>query len=367
MMATRRISTLWSGARATVARRLFLDRQAAFWARQLVPTHSRHEIRAEVVGVRCETTDAKTFELRPNSTWRGHRAGQYTSIAVEIDGVRVHRCYSISSAPGTLPISITVKRVPGGRVSSWLHEHVRPGAAVGLGPATGDFALPEEHPPSSLLLLSGGSGITPVMSILRDLAGRDALDDVVFVHHARTRADVIFGDELAALAAANPGLRLVVCPDDDTDAPRGFDEARLAVLVPDFAARSTFLCGPPPMMDRAARLWADAGAAHHLVREHFAPAPSLIRPAASEEPVGVYLARSQRQITAGGPGTLLDQLERAGERPAHGCRIGICRTCTCRKQSGTVQNLVTGEVSTDLDEDIQLCISVPRSDLRLEL
>jgi ferredoxin-NADP reductase len=334
--------------------------------RELAPTHSRHEIRAEVVGVRRETADTKTFELRPNRAWRGHRAGQYTSIAVEIDGVRVHRCYSISSAPGMRPISITVKRVPGGRVSSWLHDHVRPGDVLGLGPATGDFILPED-PPSSLLLLSGGSGITPVMSILRDLAGRGVLDDVVFVHHARTRADVIFGDELTALAAANPGLRLAVCLDDDRDAPRGFDEARLAALVPDFAARSTFLCGPPPMMDRATRLWADAGAARHLVREHFAPAPSMIRLAASEEPVAVYLARSQRQITVGGPGALLDQLERAGERPAHGCRIGICRTCTCRKQSGTVQNLVTGEVSSGPDEDIQLCISVPRSELRLDL
>lgn len=366
MMAAQRISSLWSGARATVARRLFLDRQAAFWARELVPTHSRHAIRAEVVGVRRETADTKTFELRPNRAWRGHRAGQYTSIAIEIDGVRTHRCYSISSAPGTVPLAITVKRVPGGRVSSWLHERVRPGDVLGLGPATGDFTLPDDSPPR-LLLLSGGSGITPVMSILRDLAAREALDDVVFVHHARTAADVIFGDELAALAAAHAGLQLVVCLDDDRDAPRGFDEARLAALVPDFAARSTYLCGPPPLMDRAARLWADVGASHRLVREHFAPAPSMTRQAGADEPVSVYLALSERQITVGGPGALLDRLERVGERPAHGCRIGICRTCTCRKQSGTVQNLVTGEVSDRPDEDIQLCISVPRSDLQLDL
>ena len=368
MVSMERMTSAWTNARRTAARRMFLDRQAAFWVGELDPVRSLAEVRARVTEVITETGDTKTFVLRPNAAWRGHRAGQYTAVEVEIGGVRTRRCYSISSAPGDARVSLTVKRVPGGRVSTWLHEHVRAGDVLRLGAAAGDFVLPAPTP-AKLLLLSGGSGITPVMSIARDLAARDAIGDVVFVHHARRRADVIFGDELADLAARHAGLRLILCLDDDASAPPGFDEARFAALVPDFAARASFLCGPAPLMDRAARLWDSAGASDRLVREHFVSAPltPLLGLSGAAGAVQVRLARAARRVVAQGAGSLLDQLERAGERPTSGCRIGICHTCKCRKQRGTVQNLVTGEISSEPDQEIQLCISVPRSDLELDL
>ncbi len=366
MTLDRPISSVWARAREAAVRHLFLDRQAAFWMRELDPILSTSTVRARVVGVVAETADTKTFALQPNALWRPHRAGQHTLIEVEIDGVRQQRCYSIASAPGRIPIEITVKRVSGGRVSSWMHEQLHPGDIVGLGQPVGEFVLPTPTP-NSLLLLSGGSGITPVMSILRDLAARDAIDDVVFVHHARSRADVIFNAELEHLAARHPGLRLIVCLDDEPFRPKGFDETRLRELVPDFAERSTYLCGPAAMMERAERLWQTAGATHRLARERFVAAARLTALAGTGEDVDVVLSRSGRTISSDGDGSLLDQLERAGERPASGCRMGICHTCTCRKTSGTVQNLLTGEVSNAPDEDIQLCISAPRSDLELEL
>lgn len=366
MDSMRDTRTGWRSAGSIVARRLFLDRQTEFWMGELDPLRSLAEIRARVVAVVEETEDTKTFMLRPNAAWQGHRAGQYSSIEVEVDGVRMRRCYSISSSPGEALVSITVKRVPGGRVSTWLHEHTCGGDILRLGAATGDFVLPAATP-AKLLFLSGGSGITPVMSMLRDLAARDAIHDVVFVHHARSRADVIFGAELAELDARHAGLRLVLCLDDEPSAPRGFEEARFANLVPDFAERATFLCGPGPLMDRAERLWESVGASNLLQRESFTPVLTLAPMVSSAKGVQVRLARSDRAVAAKGQGTLLEQLERAGERPAHGCRIGICHTCKCRKQSGTVQNLVTGEVSSEPDQQIQLCISVPRSDLELDL
>ena len=361
-----RMETVWRNAGRTVAKRLFLDRQAKFWMDELSPVRSLGEIRARVVDVIEETADTKSFVLRPNAAWPGHQAGQYTSVEVEIDGVRTRRCYSISSAPGGGLVSITVKRVADGRVSTWLHEHVRAGHILRLGAPAGDFVLPSPTP-DGLLLLSGGSGITPVMSMLRDLAARNAIRDVVFVHHARSRADVTFFNELTNLAQCHAGLRLVLCLDDDASAPRGFDEARFAELVPDFATRSTFLCGPKPLMDRAEQLFESVGASDRVALERFTPALRLVPAVTSPNGVQVRLARSEREIVAKGQGSLLEQLERAGERPAHGCRIGICRTCKCRKQSGTVQNLVTGEVSSEPDQEIQLCISVPRSDLELDL
>ena len=366
MISMQETGTGWRSAGRIVARRLLLDRQAEFWMGELDPVRSRAEIRACVVAVVEETEDTKTFVLRPNAAWQGHRAGQYSSVEVEVDGVRVRRCYSISSAPGEALVSITVKRVPRGRVSTWLLEHTRSGDILRLATAAGDFVLPAATP-TKLLLLSGGSGITPLMSLLRDLAARDAIHDVVFVHQARSRADVIFGEELSELAVRHAGLRLVLCLDDDPSAPRGFEEARFANLDPDYAKRSTFLCGPGPFMDRAQKLWECVGSSELIDRESFAPTTAPTPMVSAVRAAQVRLVRSDRAVTAKGQGTLLEQLERAGERPVHGCRIGICHSCKCRKQTGTVQNLLTGEVSSEPDQEIQLCISVPRSDLRLDL
>jgi ferredoxin-NADP reductase len=360
------MTTAWKATRGTVARRLFLERQARFWAQRLDARWAPDELRARVVDVVAETGDTKTFLLRANRRWQGHRAGQYTTVEVEIDGVRHRRCYSLSSAPSDPLLRITVKRAPAGRVSSWLHDHLRRGDVVRLSPAAGDFVLDEPAPPR-LLLLSGGSGITPVMSILRDLDERDAIGDVVFVHHARSKQDVIFGTTLAALAARHRGLRLVMCLDDDPTGAGRFDEARLVARVPDFAERTTLLCGPPGLMARVERMWDEAGVAHRLRRERFV-APVAAPPAdADAGALTVRLGRSGRTHAADGAGTLLEQLERAGERPPHGCRIGICHTCKCTKRTGTVRNLLTGAVSSAPDEEIQLCVSVPCSDLELGL
>jgi ferredoxin-NADP reductase len=314
--------------------------------RGLFPTWSLPELTARVVDVKVETPDTRTFVLRPPRGWKGHRAGQYTTVDVEIDGVRHRRCYSISSAPSEPHVAITVKRVAGGRVSSWMHEHVRPGHALRIGPAAGDFVL--DAPDAPLLLIGGGSGVTPLMSILRDRGAHD----VVFVLHARRREDVIFGAELEAI----PGLRLIIHLDD-------LDEDRLAREVPDFAERRTMLCGPGGLMDRVERMWRLNGAVARLQRERFVAAP--VHVPAPGAPVAVKLRA--RTVVADGSGTLLEQLERAGERPASGCRIGICQTCRCRKVSGVVENLRTGKISSDPDEDIQLCISRGRSDLEINL
>lgn len=360
------LSSVVKSAPHAAARRLFFDRQAEFWLGELDPVRSLTEVRARVVRVISETPDTKTFVLRPNGAWKRHRAGQHATVGVEIDGVRVSRCYSVSSAPADDLVSITVKRLSGGQLSPWLHDNLHPGSVVHLSPPWGDFVLPDAAC-EKLLLLSGGSGITPVMSMLRDLARRGPIRDVVFLHHARSRGDVIFGDELLEIAAKHPGLALVLCLDDDVSTVRGFDEARFEELVPDFEERESFVCGPAPLMDRVQQLWRDRGVSDRLRRERFAPATSLQPVAARGGEVRVQFARSERALIAGGAGTLLEQLERAGARPPSACRMGICNTCTCTKKTGTVQNLITGEVSSAPDESIRLCVSVPRTDLTLDL
>ncbi len=352
-----------------MARGLFLDRQLAFWRKELGLAPAGLT-RARVVAVVKETADVRTFLLRPGAGWRRHQAGQWVSLEVEVDGVRLRRCYSLSSGPSDLFVSITVKRVPGGRVSGWLHDNVRVGDMLSIGPAMGEFVLPETGrskptPPTGLLLLSGGSGVTPVMSILRELEVRGPIEDVVFVHHARSRADVPFAADLAWIARRNPGLRVIIHCDDE--GVRGFDEARFTEAVPDFARRETYLCGPAPMMVRVEETWLRAGATAKLRRERFA-APIVTRTQGDDEKlVQVRLSAAGRTVTAGGEGNLLEQLERAGLTPKFGCRIGICQTCKCRKTSGTVLDLISGAISSEPDEDIRLCTSVARSDLELGL
>lgn len=348
---------------STASTRLFFDRKVDFWLGELAPAWSLSELRASVLGVVDETHDVKTFVLAPGAGWPGHRAGQYVTVDVEIDGVRMRRCYSLSSAPGDARLTITVKRAPGGRVSGFLHDNVRRGSVLVLGSPTGDFVLGTSTP-EKLLLLSGGSGVTPVMSLLRDLSRRDAVKDIVFLHAARSASDVIFRNELQALEARHTGLRVVFRLDD---APDGgpLDEAKLRAEVPDFAERETFLCGPSGMMNTVERMFARVGATDRLRSERFVAAPRA-RSVEAAEPVTIRLSDSGRSIVASA-GTLLEQLERAGERPVYGCRLGICNTCRCRKRSGTVENTVTGAVSSEPDEEIRLCVSVARSDLDIEL
>lgn len=324
------------------------------------PLWSLGEIRARVEAVIDETADTKTFVLTPNRHWPGHRAGQHVVLQLEVDGVRQQRCFTLSSSPAASGrrLAITVKRA--GRVTGWMHERLQVGEVLTLSAPAGDFQLPETPPPQ-ILMLSAGSGITPVMAMLRELQVRGFAGDIVFLHSARDAAATIFGAELRQLAARWPSLRLQL---HETARGGRLDAAAIARAVPDYAARDTFLCGPAGFMEPLIAVWNGQGLASRLRYERFGAAP--LAPAADGAAATVHCARSERLFTAG-VDTLLVEAEQAGLSPRYGCRIGICHTCQCRKVSGTVENLLTGEVSSDAGEMIQLCVSRARSDLVIEL
>ncbi len=358
---------------AFFGRRLSLDRNAESILRALNSTWSVRRVRARVIEVVDETADVRTFVLRPNARWRGHIAGQHTAVDVAINGVRLRRYFSISSAPssdaGSSTFSITVKRLPDGIVSRWLHERAVVGTVLDIEPAAGAFVLPGGARDQALLFVSAGSGITPVMSMLRELGWRDAIRDVVFIHYARAADTVIFRRELEALAARHPSLRLVVMV--ATESSGRFDEARLRQLVPDFAARTTLLCAPPGLMARVEAMWAEEGATERLQRERFAGTPTQRSSTAggvlSRAPLTVTLSGTRRVVTVTGNQVLLEELEAAGERTRHACRMGLCHTCACRKRTGRVRNVLTGARSSEPDEEILLCLSVAETPIELAL
>lgn len=344
--------------------KLAVDHHVEFWLGELDRSWSVRTLRGRVLDVVQETHDVKSFRLRANRLWRGHRAGQFVTVDVELDGVRTRRCYSIASAPAPdgRTFSLTVKRA--GRVSSWLHDNVAVGDVLELGAVAGTFVMPARAQAAPLLFVSGGSGITPLMSMLRDLANRSAIEDLVFLHAARSDSDVIFAAELAHLARRHPGLRLAL-----HYGPLDGDALRKA--VPDFAERETFMCGPAGMMAGLTPSW--TGIEKRLKTERFYVAPARADVASgTHRQVGARKAR----LTMAGSGTslevddsltLLEHLERAGHNPKSGCRMGICNTCVCRKESGIVENTTTGELSEDADQDIRLCSSRARSDIVLSL
>lgn len=359
-----------AGTPNTLFKRLIniYDRQVlSYYLEELNPMWSLTAVKGRIMRITDETHDTKTFAIRPNHRWSGFVPGQHVGIDVEIDGRRYSRRYSISSSDVLRgQFSITVKRVADGRVSNWLHDHLRIDDVVSLQPAGGDFVLPQDLP-KRMLMISGGSGITPVMSQLRQLLNeQDDLPydgDIVFLHYMRSDEDRIFGDELAALASRHDNLKVIWRRDD---AGECFSPQQIADDVPDFRYRRTQLCGPSGFMAAVREHWEELGLSDKLQFEYFGAPPVVRRDTDSEIETTVVLQRTGREVNGQNSQSLLQNLEAAGETPAYGCRMGICHECSCTKASGVVRNSLTGEVSSEPNQTIQLCISTAESDVVLE-
>src|SRR5882757_2090096 len=233
------------------------------------PLWSTRELKGRIECIEHVTRDAATVYIKPGYEWEGHRAGQYCRIGVDIEGVRHWRAYSLTSEPERPDgwISITPKLVEAGVVSPYLVRHGRPGAIVSLGGVEGDFTLPDPVP-GKLLFISAGSGITPIMSMLRSLCRADRLGDAVLIHSARTPDQVIFGGELRHIDRCFPGFRL---HEQHTATMGRFAAAHLDELCPDWRERETFASGPGDMLDALIEHWETEGEPGRLHMERFQP------------------------------------------------------------------------------------------------
>ncbi|OHV06785.1 ferredoxin reductase [Mycobacterium talmoniae] len=321
------------------------------------PTLVSGEARAKVVAVRRATPRSVTLTLAPNAAFTARnslRAGQHVNLTVEIDGRRHTRCYSPANAEGADYLELTVGRHEGGLVSNYLYRRAEVGMVVGLDAVAGDFVLPAQRP-RRILFVAGGSGITPIMAMLRTLRDHRHDGELAVIHYARSKAEACYHDELAAL----PGVRVLhgyTRSLGDTDLTGHFDATHLSAALPDPDA--VYVCGPPALADAVRQHCGNVSA------ESFVP-PVFDVPA---EPSGgrVSFADSGVEVTDDGR-SLLEQAEAAGLNPQSGCRMGICHTCTRRKTCGVVMNLTTGGVSTADEEDVQICVSVPVGDVELAL
>ena len=324
-----------------------------------VPLRSGADLRGRVVDVQHETADAVTVVIRPGRGWRPHVPGQYIRIGVDVEGVRQWRAYSLTSdrtaEDGNL--SICVKAIPDGVVSNHVVRDLRPGTVIQLDQATGEFVLPEARPDKALFV-TAGSGITPVIGMLRNHL--DELVDVVVVHSAPTAEDVVFGAELRGLAEASR-IRLV---ERHTNTDGLLKPAELAELVPDLAERTSWACGPVAMLEALEEHWAAEGIAEQLRTERFRPRVQVTGDGGT-----VTYGKTGTVVESDGATPILDAAEAAGLLMPSGCRMGICYGCVLPLREGAVRDLRNGDLTVAAPGDgvlVQTCVSAAAGDCDID-
>jgi ferredoxin-NADP reductase len=333
---------------------------------QLNPLWSTRAPRGRVEAVVAETPSCVTLWLRPGRGWPAHphAPGQYVRVGVDVEGVRHWRTYSLTSLPRRRDgrIAITVKRIPGGLVSNHLVSHAGRGMLVRLAPPTGEFVLPEavEYP---LMFVTAGSGVTPVMGMLRALARRPGgLPDAAHIHVAPSPQDTIFGGDLRALARSHDRYKLHEHHDDQDGR---WDVAGLDRCVPDWRERETWACGPAGLLDALTEHFERAGVPERLHLERFRPVVAAA--GVGGEGGRVRFRASGKEIEADGITPLLVAGEQAGALLPHGCRMGICNSCIGRLRSGAVRDLRTGDVHHADGQTVRTCVSAAAGPVEIDL
>ncbi|KPF47472.1 hybrid-cluster NAD(P)-dependent oxidoreductase [Rhizobium sp. AAP43] len=328
------------------------------------------------IDVHDETHDVKSFTfVSPQGKAIRFAAGQYFLFEPDIDGEDNGRCYSISSSPlRPNAITVTTKRVAGGKVSNWMHDTLRAGMQIKASGPMGRFIRPAAK---GYVFLSGGSGITPVMSMLREIADRAEPADVVFLHAGRSPKDLVFREELVLLARRMKGVRLLFLPEEiSTDrAWHGFSgrisRELMALAIPDIAERVVMCCGPAPFMAAARTICTSLGVSEdRYIEESFDAAVIEDTPAPAMETVAaksfeVRFAKQGKAIAVSSDQTVLSQAKKAGLRIPSSCANGICGTCKSKLVSGTVDMQHDGGIrQREIDAGFFLpCCSKPLSDL----
>jgi ferredoxin-NADP reductase len=325
------------------------------------PLWSARELRGRVLEVRRETVDSATLVIKPGWGFSfDYQPGQYIGIGVLVEGRWRWRSYSLTSSPvtGARTITITVKAMPEGFLSTHLVGGVAPGTIVRLAAPQGNFVMPDPAP-ASVLFITAGSGITPVMSMLRTLARRDQITDVVHLHSAPTESDVMFAAELAEFGHRHDGYRVRL---RSTRTEGRLDLARLDDEVPDWRERQAWACGPEGMLNAAERVWSAAGIAEGLHLERFAVSKAAVHGQGGT----VEFARSGKTVTVDAATPLMDAGEQVGIQMPFGCRMGICQSCVVGLLEGHVRDLRSG-AEKEPGSRVQTCISAASGDCVLDI
>lgn len=346
--------------------------KASHYIELVNPLWADHSMQAKIVNVWDETSTARTITLKPGGNWRSFKPGQHVRVGISIEGRHFTRTYSISSGTespdGTF--TITVKAIADGRVSNHIVRKLKVGDYIPIGIAQGNFYLPDAQPVKPLFI-TAGSGITPIMSMLRTLDREERFPDVQHIHYAPHSHDVIFGKELSALEAKYHRYHLsrvfTRAPGEESSGgtKHHFSAAQLKKICPDWQTRDVFACGPQSLLDALEAHWEKAGIRRQLHTERFR---ATLAPTAQAGTAGkVTFAKSAVNIDSDGKTNLLRLAEDNGLNPEHGCRMGICHGCDAKLVSGCVRDLRNNELIKEEGQVIQICVCASVGDATVDV
>lgn len=315
------------------------------------PLWSVKKIKAKVVASQQLSPDMYQLSVEPNDKFsKIWQAGQSVLLTVQIAGVYHQRSYSIVEVTPQGQIVLGIKAQ--GKVSHYLTTQNHDVLYVELSQAQGDFVLHSGKAPA--LLIASGSGITAIYAMLKQALKQNIQD----IHVLYFNRHPVYHFEMEQLAARHPQLHYQFI--DTTQQKQHLDGSLLQTFCPQWQQINAYVCGASPLMQAAKQLYADHQKQGLLHTEYFQP---VLNEDAIEQPI--TFRRSQRDFIA--TQSLLVSAEQAGLKPSHGCRMGICNTCTCTKVSGVTKNILTGEIESEDNRPIKLCISQAISPVVIDL
>ncbi|GDY24376.1 hypothetical protein AHAT_02660 [Agarivorans sp. Toyoura001] len=325
-------------------------------------------VKLSCIAVQQDTHDVKTFVFEPPKHLQAtYLPGQYMGLELEIDGKPVHRNYTLSSSPSRpYRLAITVKRVTGGQASNWLHDNLKPGMHLNTHAPSGDFHL-EQSNNQKLLLLSAGSGITPMLSMLRYLSDMNIEKDIVFLHSAHSEQDLIAEAELAQLSNnfKHCSIRYTLTQNAPANwqGYQGRLNRGMLMDIADLDQRTVFVCGPQAFMQSAKEQLLALGVYESdYFEESFG---HQLTEKVETKPVNILFDSWDTYVQGNNQQNLLEQAEQAGLNLSYSCRGGFCGSCKVKLQSGDVKILEDSGLTDDEKQQgfILSCSCIPTSDV----
>lgn len=358
-------SRLLRPLRVLVARGWLRESDVDAWLSVLSPGLRLNRLLARVEARHWVAEDMLALTLRANGNWRGARPGQHLQLYIERDGVRLSRSYSLTAVAADGRLQIAIKRQAGGRVSPYLLECLEVGAWLELGAVQGELHWPQQAP--GVLLLAAGSGITPLLGLLRSALAQGFAAPVTLLHYVREQGQRAFVEELQALQDqyANLQVHWALTGAEAVSELQGRFSAAHLQHVSEVRQRAVLSCGPASFVGAVQQWWQAVGDPAELQVEAFTPPP--LSAEGERRAVQLTLARSRQVLAADNQRSLLEQAEAHGLKPAHGCRQGICASCTCTLVSGAVRDLRSGALLAEPGQPIRLCISAPQGNVEIDL
>ena len=335
----------------------------------VLPAWSNIATHTRVVGLRDESPTTFSLVLKPSRQWSGFDAGQFVELAVQLNGRRVSRYFTISSSPNyfndTGLIELTIQEQPGGLVTPYLRQSLRAGDYIQLSHAQGNFTQPESSPLGSQLFIAGGSGITPFRSMLEEMLHQRTPRETTLLYYARHEHEHLFAKEFSEVTAKHPQVKVVYI---SSKSQGRFNHTHLQQHYKGLKPSDVFICGPAGMIQSAQNTLIHHGVPRESLHcEYFGPPPREVNTELTEGRVSFTKSNVLVSTSSTQEQSILALAESSGLKPNHGCRMGVCGQCRSTKSSGIVRNLQTGSQSDTGCETIQLCISVPVGDVTIAL